>query len=484
MGDGGRLHPVPGTKLVEDVRGWTLAVLRADEERVGDLLVGPARGDEPQDLELALRQARGSTPTPSHATTIPARCPAAPGVLAVDLLEQGAALRAAPPSRAPRSGCPRASARSPRARSVAPAAREPRVGRRVRSPHRLPRGGDREPLRWSVAILDAGGLGPAHRRDRDVAGRRGRRHGIGCVERGGRPLHGGARSRARLTRAPRHDRGVVVPRPRRVRPRRPRDRRPVAASIASAGSRAAPAAPGRRPSAHGRRSSRSRVACTAASSAEAATMAARSSVPPIASSIARAVVKAVLAAATSPRQVASRPRWTRAHPGRPRPGHRARPSAQVAGPRRPTDRVAMAAFAAIASSRPPYVAFHRRAPRTRSQPARAATSSASAVRPTRSRSAGEVAWHRARSPRRREVLRDRLALAEPFDPLVHPTQQGQVLPRIPRAIASSDADRRLEPPRLPPRRPGSTRRIGRPSSGARRGARGSALASPTAAPSA
>src|SRR5262245_34936142 len=55
-GHGGRLDPPAHAQLRQDVADVDAHGLLADEQAVADLAVGPAAGDEGQDLELALRQ--------------------------------------------------------------------------------------------------------------------------------------------------------------------------------------------------------------------------------------------------------------------------------------------------------------------------------------------------------------------------------------------------------------------------------------------
>ena len=57
MRDRGGLRPVPRAELVEDVGGVDADGLATDEQGVGDLLVRPTGGDEPEDLRLAVGQA-------------------------------------------------------------------------------------------------------------------------------------------------------------------------------------------------------------------------------------------------------------------------------------------------------------------------------------------------------------------------------------------------------------------------------------------
>src|SRR6201989_2241808 len=55
MGDRGRLDAATGLALRPDVRDVDAGGLAADEERVADLAVRPARREEAQDLHLARR---------------------------------------------------------------------------------------------------------------------------------------------------------------------------------------------------------------------------------------------------------------------------------------------------------------------------------------------------------------------------------------------------------------------------------------------
>jgi hypothetical protein len=55
--DCGRLAPVRGPELAQDVRDVDAGGLDADHEGRGDLAVGIAMGDESQDFGLARRQA-------------------------------------------------------------------------------------------------------------------------------------------------------------------------------------------------------------------------------------------------------------------------------------------------------------------------------------------------------------------------------------------------------------------------------------------
>ena len=59
MRDRGRLAAVGGPELVEDVRRVDARRLPADEQRIGDLAVGPPGGDQSEDLDLAGRQVEG-----------------------------------------------------------------------------------------------------------------------------------------------------------------------------------------------------------------------------------------------------------------------------------------------------------------------------------------------------------------------------------------------------------------------------------------
>ena len=168
----------------------------------------------------------------------------------------------------------------------------------------------------------------------------------------------------------------------------------------------------------------------AASSATAARIAARSDVPPSDSSAARAAVNASSAVARSPRHVSSRPRWIRRRIPATPTGSSTSPAerSRSASSQRP---VAIAALAPTASRRPPY-ARSTPSPRTRSQPS-TATSSASPVRPTRSSRLARLAAPSAIPSAPAKVLRDRLALAEPFDALVHATEHRQVRTQHPQS---------------------------------------------------
>src|SRR4051794_35377774 len=60
MGDCGRFDPIIDTELPEDVRDVDARSLAGDEQRVGDLLVRAARGEETEDLQLSLGQPRAA----------------------------------------------------------------------------------------------------------------------------------------------------------------------------------------------------------------------------------------------------------------------------------------------------------------------------------------------------------------------------------------------------------------------------------------
>ncbi len=496
MGDRGRLGPIGGAELVEDVRGVDARRLAADEQRVGDLLVRPARRDEAKDLQFAFGQPEARRCTARHAGNVvaPHRVHEVEASLpgeSVDLGQERRAPRGRRPSRGQRPGHPvrpseapgRAGPRTP-ARNRAYAAG---YGRSIAS--------QADAVRDQADAPSCSSTRRASTRQSAVSAtfRDGRRSFASSSS--GTPSMAATRStwaaicaaRARASSS-----WTVSRRARAPAAASASARRPVAASWASDGSGGAAAAI-RRPSATAARVS-VRWPWTAPSSASAATSAARSSVPPAASSAARAAASAAVAAGqVAPGDVEPRPLDPEPDPRRP---HR------VATETRPQEAVGLVP-APEGEGR--LRRDRQEQPAVRPLDARGSACAPSRRRPPRGvrratdpiEQDGEVAGAEGDPLRAVEVFGDRDPGPEPLDALVDPAEQCQVRTEDPecqrlvgrRADRPGDLDRLLrhrdrlrEPPaRHAGSRPGGRGSAARAPDGGSRGISRSASSSAAAA---